>query len=78
MWQEINNSLYQKFTFTNFVEAFGFITQVALLAEQQNHHPTIKNTWNMVEIWLQTHDAENTVTAKDKTLASLITGITTK
>ncbi len=78
MWQEIDNNLYQKFTFTNFVEAFGFITQVALIAERQNHHPTIKNTWNVVEIWLQTHDAGNIVTAKDTTLASLITGITAK
>jgi 4a-hydroxytetrahydrobiopterin dehydratase len=78
MWQEVDNSLYQKFIFNNFVEAFGFITQIALIAEQQNHHPTIKNTWNTVEIWLQTHDAENKITEKDKTLASLITDIIAK
>lgn len=72
MWQTINNKLYQKFEFKNFIEAFGFITQVAILAEKANHHPTFTNTYNKVEIMLTTHDAGNTVTDKDLQLAAQI------
>lgn len=72
MWQEIENKLYKKFTFKDFNEAFGFLHKVAELAERENHHPTIKNNWNEVELWLSTHDAGNVVTDKDKQMASLI------
>lgn len=75
-WQEQNNSLYRSFKFNDFVAAFGFMTKVALLAERQNHHPTWKNTYNTVEIWLTTHDAGNTVTDKDRTLAAAIDKLT--
>ena len=72
MWQQENNSLYRKFQFKDFKEAFAFLTKVAMVAEQLDHHPTIKNTWNTVELWLSTHDAGNTVTDKDHTLARKI------
>ncbi|MFZ9742271.1 MAG: 4a-hydroxytetrahydrobiopterin dehydratase [Chitinophagaceae bacterium] len=72
MWQEENNALYRKFQFKDFKEAFAFLTKVAMVAETVNHHPTIKNTWNTVELWLSTHDAGNVVTAKDMELAALI------
>jgi 4a-hydroxytetrahydrobiopterin dehydratase len=72
MWQEENNALYRKFQFKDFKEAFAFLTKVAMVAETVNHHPTIKNTWNTVELWLSTHDAGNVVTAKDRDLAALI------
>ena len=75
MWQHINQSLYRKFIFANFSEAFAFITQVALAAEKANHHPTWTNTYNQVEIWLSTHDAGNTVTEKDEALAKVIDGL---
>ncbi len=75
-WQEQNNSLYRSFKFNDFVAAFGFMTKVALLAERQNHHPTWKNTYNTVEIWLTTHDAGNTVTDKDRRLAAAIDKLT--
>jgi 4a-hydroxytetrahydrobiopterin dehydratase len=75
MWQNINQSLYRKFIFANFSEAFAFMTQVALLAEKANHHPTWTNTYNQVEIWLSTHDAGNTVTEKDEQLAKAIDGL---
>jgi 4a-hydroxytetrahydrobiopterin dehydratase len=71
-WIETNNSLYQKFIFKNFSEAFAFITRVALEAEKINHHPTWSNTWNVVEIWLNTHDAGNTITELDHKLAKKI------
>lgn len=72
MWEENNNQLYRKFMFSDFSEAFAFMTRVALLAEKMNHHPTWKNTWNTVEIWLTTHDAGNTVTERDRKLATAI------
>lgn len=71
-WQETADKLYKKFTFKDFSQAFGFMTRVALLAEQQDHHPTWANTWNTVEIWLSTHDQGNTVTEKDRKLAIAI------
>jgi len=72
MWQEKSNKLYRKFTFKDFSEAFSFMTRVALAAEKMDHHPTWKNTYNNVEIWLCTHDAGNVVTEKDKKLAKQI------
>lgn len=72
MWQEINNTLYRKFSFRDFSEAFAFMTRVALEAEKANHHPRWTNVWNTVEIWLSTHDAGNIVTAKDRDLAARI------
>ena len=72
MWKEKLGKLYQKFEFKTFVEAFSFMTAVAMLAEKADHHPTFKNTYNKVEIWLTTHDAGNTVTAKDTKLAKQI------
>ena len=72
MWKEENNALYRKFQFKDFKEAFAFLTKVALVAEAADHHPTIKNTWNTVELWLSTHDAGNVVTTKDHQLATKI------
>jgi 4a-hydroxytetrahydrobiopterin dehydratase len=72
MWQEQNNSLYRKFEFSDFSEAFSFMTRVALVAEKMDHHPKWTNVWNTVEIWLSTHDAGNTITAKDRELAKKI------
>jgi len=68
-WQHINNKLYNKFEFTNFSEAFAFMTRVAMEAEKANHHPLWTNVWNTVEIWLSTHDAGDVVTIKDEELA---------
>ncbi len=78
MWTENNNQLYQKFIFSDFNEAFGFMSRVALVAEKMDHHPTWTNVWNTVEIWLSTHDAGNIVTQKDKQLAQAIDRIAGK
>ena len=72
MWIEQDNSLYQKFEFKNFSEAFAFMTRVALIAEKMDHHPKWTNVWNTVEVWLSTHDAGNTVTERDRKLAQKI------
>ena len=72
MWQEQNNTLYKKFEFKNFSEAFAFMTRVALAAEKMDHHPLWTNVYNKVEIWLNTHDAGDVVTEKDHQLAKKI------
>ena len=72
MWTEKDNSLYRKFEFKDFKDAFGFMSKVALLAEKMDHHPKWTNVWNTVEIWLSTHSAGNIVTEKDKKLAAAI------
>jgi 4a-hydroxytetrahydrobiopterin dehydratase len=69
MWEEKNNTLYKKFEFKNFSEAFGFMTRVALAAEKMDHHPLWTNVYNKVEIWLNTHDAGDTITEKDRMLS---------
>ena len=71
-WQVVNQSLYKKFIFLNFSEAFAFMTRVALEAEKADHHPTWTNTWQTVEIWLQTHEAGIRITEKDIQLAEKI------
>ncbi len=72
MWQEKDNRLTRTFTFKNFSEAFSFMTRVAMLAEQQAHHPNWSNVWNTVKIELTTHDAGNSITEKDRKLAAAI------
>ena len=72
MWSEVNNTLYKKFEFADFSEAFAFMTRVAMEAEKLNHHPLWTNVWNKVEIWLSTHDAGNVVTDLDRALAKRI------
>ncbi|WP_338237696.1 4a-hydroxytetrahydrobiopterin dehydratase [Persicobacter diffluens] len=71
-WTESNNRLSQTFKFKNFIEAFGFMSQVAIIAEKMDHHPNWSNVYNQVTIELTTHDAGNTVTDKDRTLAKAI------
>jgi len=75
MWKEENNQLYKKFEFKDFSEAFAFMARVALEAEKMNHHPLWTNVYNKVEIWLNTHDAGDIVTDKDRTLAKKIDAI---
>ena len=72
MWKEEDNQLKRTFEFKNFVEAFGFMSSVALIAEKMEHHPNWSNVYNKVEISLCTHDAGNVVTDKDRTLAQAI------
>ena len=71
-WTEDAGALTRTFTFKNFSEAFAFMTRVALLAEKHNHHPEWSNVWNRVDIKLTTHDAGDTVTDNDRTLAAAI------
>ena len=72
MWKEENNTLKKSFQFKDFVEAFSFMTRVALVAEKMNHHPFWTNVYNKVSFELTTHDAGDIVTDKDRTLAKAI------
>jgi 4a-hydroxytetrahydrobiopterin dehydratase len=78
MWEEKNNKLFKKFKFKDFSEAFAFMTRVALEAEKMDHHPKWTNVYNEVEIWLNTHDAGDIVTEKDRKLAKKIDAIKPK
>jgi 4a-hydroxytetrahydrobiopterin dehydratase len=72
MWTIQDNKLYRKFIFSDFIEAFSFMTKVAFISEKIGHHPTFSNTYNTVEILLSTHDANNTITEKDYLLSKKI------
>ncbi len=71
-WTEKDNKLVREFQFADFVEAFGFMSKVAIIAEKMNHHPSWHNVYNTVMIELTTHDAGNVVTDKDRDLAKAI------
>jgi len=70
-WKVVEGKLHREFRFTNFVEAFGFMAQVALLAERRDHHPEWSNVYNRVVIDLATHDAGG-LTALDFDLARAV------
>ena len=76
MWKEENNTLTKEFTFDNFIQAFSFMTKVAMVAEKMGHHPDWQNVYNTVKIKLSTHDAGDVVTDKDRELAKKIDEIT--
>jgi 4a-hydroxytetrahydrobiopterin dehydratase len=78
MWKEEKNKLHKEFKFKDFSEAFAFMTRVALIAEKMDHHPEWKNTYNTLEIWLNTHSAGDIVTEKDHKLAKAIDGLEKK
>ena len=70
-WDVIDSRLRRKWQFRNFVEAFGFMTKVALLAEAMNHHPEWSNVYATVTIELTTHDM-NGLSTRDVQLAKAI------
>lgn len=73
-WQYVAHAIEKKFVFLNFPQALGFIVQVGLLAEKQQHHPELFNVHNKVTLRLNTHDSGG-VTQKDFDLAHAIDGI---
>ena len=70
-WEIKDSKLHREFRFKSFVQAFGFMSSVALVAESKGHHPEWSNVYNLVIIDLTTHDAGG-ITAKDIELAKKI------
>ena len=56
-YDEARDAITRQFLFADFSQAFAFIARVALLAEQNDHHPEWSNVWNRVDVLLTTHDA---------------------
>ncbi len=73
-WALVDGKLHKDFRFGSFVQAFGFMTQVALVAEAMNHHPDWTNVYNRVTVDLNTHDLAG-ISALDFTLAQRIDAI---
>jgi 4a-hydroxytetrahydrobiopterin dehydratase len=70
-WKIVRGKLHRELQFKDFVEAFGFMSRCALLAEKRDHHPEWFNVYNKVVIDLTTHDAGG-ISAKDFELAQAI------
>jgi 4a-hydroxytetrahydrobiopterin dehydratase len=71
-WIEQNNALHKTFEFSSFLEAMAWMNKAAVVIEKLNHHPEWTNVYNKVHVVLRTHDAGNTVTDLDRTLAKLL------
>lgn len=76
-WQAAagRDAIQRQFEFADFNEAFGFMTRVAIKAQEMDHHPEWFNVYNKVEITLSTHEA-NGLTERDIELATFIDSIT--
>jgi len=72
-WKRQGDRLCKQFLFPDFVQAFGWMTSVALSAEKADHHPDWKNVYNRVDVELSTHDAGG-ITDKDFRLAAVMDG----
>ncbi len=75
-WSFAGDALTKSFTFADFQEAVGFMVRLAFHAEALDHHPSLHNVYNRVEIALNTHDAGNKVTEMDVKLAKAIEALT--
>ena len=73
-WQIKSEYIEREFNFSNFVEAFSFMTKIALICEKYNHHPYLENVYSKVIIKLSTHDLGG-ITNLDQTIASEINNI---
>jgi 4a-hydroxytetrahydrobiopterin dehydratase len=70
-YDEARDALTRQFVFADFVEAFGFMTRVAILAEKADHHPEWSNVYNRVDLLLTTHDAGG-LSVRDVSMAKAI------
>jgi 4a-hydroxytetrahydrobiopterin dehydratase len=70
-WSVVDGKLHRELKFVDFVHAFGFMTQVAIVAERSDHHPEWSNVYNRVVIDLTTHDAGG-LSSRDFELATAI------
>ena len=75
-WKLNNGKLCKTFVFKNFIQAFGFMTQVALIAERDDHHPEWFNVYKTVTVDLTSHDCD-AITERDFALALAMDKIAT-
>ena len=71
---EARDAITRSIVFADFIEAFGFMTQVAMIAERMNHHPEWSNVYNRVDVLLTTHDAGG-LSPRDVDMAQAIDAI---
>ena len=69
--QDGRDAIHKTFVFSNFIEAFGFMTRAALWAEKWNHHPEWSNVYKTVEVTLTTHDVDG-LSALDTQLGAIL------
>lgn len=70
-WEVVDGKLHREVEFGSFVEAFAFMTRVAMAAEKLDHHPDWSNSYNKVSIDLVSHD-KGGITERDRRLAAVI------
>lgn len=73
-WEIVDGRLHRRFQFVDFVEAFAFMSAVALVAEKLDHHPNWSNVYNEVDIDLWSHDVGG-ITERDHRMAERINTI---
>jgi len=71
-WQETKHGLYKQFVFHDFREAWAFMGRVADAMNRLDHHGRWQNEWNVVDIWLATHEQDMHITDRDHDLANTI------
>lgn len=71
-WDVVDGALHRRLIFADFAAAFAFMTRVAEIAEEHDHHPDWSNSWNVVEISLRSHDVGGVITERDVRLAHRI------
>jgi 4a-hydroxytetrahydrobiopterin dehydratase len=74
-WTRDGETLTRTFKFSDFRAAMGFMVRVGFEADAANHHPDWSNVYNRVVVRLSTHDAGNSITAKDVALAEAMDGL---
>ncbi|HSB83423.1 MAG TPA: 4a-hydroxytetrahydrobiopterin dehydratase [Nitrosarchaeum sp.] len=73
-WMVVNNKMHKEFEFSDFNQAFGFMTRAAMYIEKMNHHPEWFNVYNKIIVDLTTHDAGG-ITQNDISLAKILNSL---
>jgi 4a-hydroxytetrahydrobiopterin dehydratase len=73
-WSIVNGKLHKDFVFTDFIEAFGFMSKASMHIEKMNHHPEWFNVYNKLKVDLVTHDAGG-ITQNDINLARILNSL---
>ncbi len=71
-WIYVDDEIVFEKQFKDFITAFGFLSSVAIVMEKHNHHPKIENSYGMIKLSMNTHDAECKITDRDLNLAEEI------